>query len=317
MTGRSPAIECRALAKSYGEVRALRGLDLSVPAGSIFGLLGPNGAGKTTLLRLLTGLRRATSGTAFIEGEPVGAATTRHIGYLDQDPRFYPWMTGLELLRLSGSLYGLRDGALTAGVDRAIDIAGIAEFVRRRIAGYSGGMRQRLGVAQSIVHDPRILLLDEPVSSLDPEGRHDVLEVLVRLRGASTVVVSTHILGDVERVCDRVAILDHGALIVESEKDALLEQYATPVYEVELTGADEAAAVHVMALIRARPWATSVTRAGTQLRIGTGGTDDAGVELLALLATARYPVERFERSRPSLEDVFLRLLSRSGSSSGS
>jgi ABC-2 type transport system ATP-binding protein len=317
VTAPPPAIECRALAKSYGEVRALRGLDLSVPAGSIFGLLGPNGAGKTTLLRLLTGLRRATAGTARIEGEPVGPETARSIGYLDQDPRFYPWMTGLELLRLSGSLCGLRGSALRAGVDHAIDIAGLAEFVRRRIAGYSGGMRQRLGIAQSIVHDPRILLLDEPVSSLDPEGRHDVLEVLARLRGTSTVVVSTHILGDVERVCDRVAILDHGALIVESEKEALLERYATPVYEVEFAGADAAAADRVTELIRARPWATSVTRAGSLLRIATSGTDGAGVELFALLANAQYPVERFERSRPSLEDVFLRLLARPGSASGS
>ena len=302
------AIECRGLAKSYGDVRALRGLDLLIPEGSIFGLLGPNGSGKTTLLRLLTGLRRANAGTAFIEGDPVGPQTRRRIGYLDQEPRFYPWMTGLELLMLAGSLFGLRGAALTAGVGRAIEVAGLAEFVRRRIAGYSGGMRQRLGIAQAIVHDPPVLLLDEPVSSLDPAGRHSVLEVLGRLRERSTVVVSTHILGDVERVCDRIAILDHGTLIVESEKDALLDRYAAPVYEVELRAGDEAAAEHVAELIRARPWATSVTRTGAQLRVATSTSGGASVDLLELIAAARHPVERFERSRPSLEDVFLRLL---------
>ena len=317
MTARPAAIECRALAKSYGEVSALRGLDLSVPEGSIFGLLGPNGAGKTTLLRLLTGLRRATTGSALIEGQPVGPKTARRIGYLDQDPRFYPWMTGLELLRLSGSLFGLRGTPLAAGVDRAVEVAGLAEFVRRRIAGYSGGMRQRLGIAQAIVHDPRVLLLDEPMSSLDPAGRHDLLEVLARLRGTATVVVSTHILGDVERVCDRVAILDHGALIVESEKEALLERYATPVYEVDLGAAGDAAADRVTALIRNRPWATSVTRTGSYLRIAMSTAEGASVDLLALLAEARCPVERFQHSRPSLEDVFLRLLASPESRSAS
>jgi ABC-2 type transport system ATP-binding protein len=303
-----PAIECRGLAKSYGGVRALVGLDLAVPAGSLFGLLGPNGAGKTTLLRLITGLRSASAGTAFIEGRPIGRDTARRIGYLDQDPRFYPWMTGLELLRLSGSLCGLTGGRLAAGIDRAIDIAGLAGFVRRKIAGYSGGMRQRLGIAQAIVHEPPVLLLDEPVSSLDPEGRHDVLEVLTRLRGRSTVVMSTHILEDAERVCDRVAILDHGRLIVESQMDTLLARYATPVYDIDLATADEAVAERVVALLRGRPWVTGVAQAGARLHVDTNGRADVSVELLAALADTRVAVERVERSRPSLEDVFLRVL---------
>ena len=302
------AIECRGLSKTYGAITALRDLDLVVPAGSIFGLLGPNGAGKTTLLRLLTGLRRASAGDARVEGEPIGRATAPRIGYLDQDPRFYAWMTGAELLDLSGRLFGLRGGRLSAGVERAIEVAGLRDFVRRRIAGYSGGMRQRLGIAQAIVHDPHVLLLDEPVSSLDPAGRHDVLAVLAKLRGAATVVVSTHILDDVERVCDRVAILDHGRLVVESETDALLERFAAPVYVVELRASDDAAAERVAATLRGRPWVTDVTRAAGQLRVGTNGGADASSELLAALAEARVPVDRVERARPSLEDAFLRLV---------
>ena len=304
----APAIECRGLSKTYGAITALRDLDLVVPAGSIFGLLGPNGAGKTTLLRLLTGLRRPTSGDARIEGEPIGPATARRIGYLDQDPRFYAWMTGVELLELSGRLFGLRGAALSAGVERAVDVAGLRDFVRRRIAGYSGGMRQRLGIGQAIVHDPHVLLLDEPVSSLDPAGRHDVLAVLAKLRGAATVVVSTHILDDVERVCDRVAILDHGKLVVESEKEALLERFAAPVFVVELATTDDAAVERVAAALRGRPWVTDVTRDGGQLRVGTSAGAAASSELLAALAAARVPVDRVERARPSLEDAFLRLV---------
>lgn len=306
MTG--PAIECRDLSKTYGAITALRGLDLVVPTGSIFGLLGPNGAGKTTVLRLLTGLRHPTAGSALIEGGPVGPESARRIGYLDQDPRYYGWMSGHELLELSGRLYGLSGGALAAGIDRAVEIAGLQDFVRRRIAGYSGGMRQRLGIAQAIVHDPRVLLLDEPVSSLDPAGRHDVLAVLARLRGAATVVLSTHILEDVERVCDHVAILDHGALVIESETEALLESFAAPVYLIELASADDTAAERVAALLRGRPWVTDVARQNGRLRVGTSGTAEASVDLLAALAEARVGVERVERARPSLEEAFLRLI---------
>ena len=306
MTG--PAIECRGLSKTYGAITALRGLDLVVPTGSIFGLLGPNGAGKTTVLRLLTGLRQPTAGRALIEGGPVGPESARRIGYLDQDPRYYGWMSGHELLELSGRLYGLSGGALAAGIDRAIEIAGLRDFVRRRIAGYSGGMRQRLGIAQAIVHDPPVLLLDEPVSSLDPAGRHDVLAVLARLRGAATVVVSTHILEDVERVCDHVAILDGGALVVESETGALLERFAAPVYLIELASDDDTAAERVAALLRGRAWVTDVTRQDGRLRVGTIGTSESSVQLVAALAEARVGVERLERARPSLEEAFLRLI---------
>ena len=215
---------------------ALDHLNLTVPSGSIFGFLGPNGAGKTTTLRLLTGLATATEGTGTVAGVAIGGTggqLARNIGYLDQDPRFYGWMNGRELLNMVGQLHGLHGAALRQRVGEVLEIVGLQDAAQRRIGGYSGGMRQRLGIGQALINQPRVLFLDEPVSSLDPEGRRDVLEIISRLRGTATVFMSTHILNDVERVCDRVAILNVGHLVVEGPIDELLDRYAQPIYELE------------------------------------------------------------------------------------
>ena len=230
------AIACHGLTKRYGAVLALDNLDLEVPNGSIFGFLGPNGAGKTTTLRILSSLAHASGGTATIEGVEVGdgaANRAGRIGYLDQDPRFHGWMTGRELLELVGRLYGMSGAVLRQRVDEVLEMVGLADAARRTIGGYSGGMRQRLGLAQAVLNRPPVLLLDEPVSALDPEGRRDILEVIRGLGSRSTVLFSTHILNDVERVCDRVAILDHGRLVTSGPMEELLERYARPIYLVE------------------------------------------------------------------------------------
>lgn len=228
------AVVVRGLTKRYGDVVALDRLDLDVPAGSIFGFLGPNGAGKTTTLRLLTGLGRPTAGTASVDGINVatgGRELARRIGSLDQDPRFYGWLTGRELLTLVGRCYGFDARQLRGRVDEVLDLIGLVEAADRRIGGYSGGMRQRLGIGQAVLPRPAVLFLDEPVSALDPAGRRDVLEFIGGLRGAMTVVMSTHILGDVERICDRVGILDRGHLVTEGPMEELLERHAQPMFE--------------------------------------------------------------------------------------
>jgi len=171
------AIRARGLTKRFGSIVALDGLDLDVPAGSIFGLLGPNGAGKTTTIRILTGLARPTAGAATVVGIEVGLdrpELRRRLGYLDQDPRFYGWMRDRELLELVGRLDGLEGAELRDRVGAMLERTGITAVADRRIGGYSGGMRQRLGIAQALLHRPTIVFLDEPVSSLDPEGRRDV-----------------------------------------------------------------------------------------------------------------------------------------------
>ena len=308
-----PAIAAHALTKRYSaDVLALDRLDLQVPAGSVFGFLGPNGAGKTTTLRILASLARATDGSAEILRVPVGTSEPNRrglLGYLDQDPRFHGWMRGRELLELVGTLYGMRGADLRSRIDETLEAVGLTDAGRRAIGTYSGGMRQRLGLAQVILNRPPVLLLDEPVSSLDPEGRRHVLEIIRGLGGPSTVLFSTHILNDVERVCDRVAILDRGRLVTEAPIGELLDRFALPVYVIEPDVTDPGAADRLAEMVRALPGIAAVEVSLGALRVAVDGDSaDVGSRLLGAIASSGHSIARFERQRPTLEDVFLRLV---------
>ena len=317
------AVSCRGLTKRYGDVLALDALTLDVPAGTVFGILGPNGAGKTTLLRLLTGLAHPTAGEATVAGLSVTAqapAVHRHISFLDQSPQYYSWMRGRELISFVGELFGLRGAELRTRVDEVLALTGLTDAANRRIGGYSGGMRQRLGLAQALVNRPDVLFLDEPASSLDPAGRHEILAAIAGLRGTAAVCMSTHILADVERVCDTVAILNHGRLLVSASVAELQERYAQPAFELELDtvqgqGAGTTAE-QLVAALRAAPWVGDVTRQGDVLRVIAVDTAAAGHEILPLVTAHGVQLQRFERVRPDLEDIFLRLTSASGGAAG-
>ena len=305
------AIETRGLTKRFGSILALDRLDLAVPRGSIFGLLGPNGAGKTTTIRILAGLARPTAGSASVAGVPVGLGQPelrRRLGYLDQDPRFYSWMKGRELLELVGRLYGLGGAELRTRVAGMLERTGLAGAAERRIGGYSGGMRQRLGIAQALVHAPELLILDEPVSSLDPEGRRDLLELVAGLRGEATVVFSTHVLADVERICDRVAILDRGRRVTEGPLEELLAAHARPIYNLDPAPRQDAAVAALLARLRAAPWTTDVTATAVGIRVTVADPAAAAGAILPLVVACGVVLESFERARPTLEDVFLELV---------
>jgi ABC-2 type transport system ATP-binding protein len=309
------AVATTGLTKRYGGIVALDHLTLTVPSGSIFGFLGPNGAGKTTTLRLLTGLATATAGTGTVAGVRIGGTggeLARNIGYLDQDPRFYGWMRGRELLNLVGELHGLHGAALRQRVGEVLEIVGMTEAAHRRIGGYSGGMRQRLGIGQALINQPRVLFLDEPVSSLDPEGRRDVLEIISRLRGTATVFMSTHILNDVERVCDRVAILNLGHLVVEGPIDELLDRYAQPIYELEPEPQQPGSIERLAGVLRGQAWAREIRTTPDTVRVFVNDPRVAGPAILPLVVSSGVNLVRYERARPSLEDVFLRLVAESG-----
>ena len=305
------AIEAHGLTKRFGDVLALDRLDLAVPAGSVFGFLGPNGAGKTTTLRLLTGLGRPTAGTAVVAGVEVGRGGTDlagRIGYLEQDPRFYGWMSGRELLTFVGRAYGIAGSALRSRVDEVLEMVGLVDAARRRIGGYSGGMRQRLGVGQALLPRPPVLFLDEPVSALDPEGRRDVLELIGRLRGEATVFMSTHILTDVERICDRVAILDHGRLVTEAPMDELLARHARPILELDPEPGQAMAVARLAAALRDAAWTRDCREEHGVLRVVVTDAEQAAAESLLLVVAAGVRLARFEHARPTLEDVFLQLV---------
>ncbi|HEX5015153.1 MAG TPA: ABC transporter ATP-binding protein [Candidatus Limnocylindrales bacterium] len=306
-----PAITTRGLTKRFGSVIALDALDLDVPKGSIFGLLGPNGAGKTTTIRILTGLARATAGSAQVAGVDVAddrPEVRRRMGYLDQDPRFYGWMKGRELLELVGRLAGLRGEALRGRVAASLRRTGLGDAGERRIGTYSGGMRQRLGIAQAVLHEPELLILDEPVSSLDPEGRRDLLALIEGLRGSATVVVSTHVLADVERICDRVAILDRGRLVTEGPLADLLAAHARPMFELVPAPGQDAAAAALVERLRGAEWEKGVDVAAGTIRVTVTDAAAAAREILPLVVSSGVVLVSFEQARPTLEDVFLELV---------
>jgi ABC-2 type transport system ATP-binding protein len=302
------AIRIENLVKSFGSFRALDGLTLAVEPGAVFGFLGPNGAGKTTTLRILTGLANASSGQAWLDGLEVGksAGINARFGYLPEDPAFYPWMTGAEVLDYVGRIHGAAGTERRRRVDELLEQTGLTEARKRRVGGYSRGMKQRLGLAQALFHRPPVLLLDEPASALDPAGRKDVLNLIEGLRGQCTVFMSTHILADVERVCDTVAILDRGRLVVEAPRADLVARYAKPLLAVEVeNGAD----LHPLAEeIRREEWAGAVEVDGQRLTVAVRNLPAAQRELPGRVLAAGLVLTRYEQVKPTLEDVFLRIV---------
>jgi len=303
----SAAIRAAALTKVYGEKSALDAVDLVVEEGSIFGFLGPNGAGKTTMLRLLTGLARPTSGSVQILGHDVASAgnsVRAEIGFLPDVPGFYGWMTAEEFLRFAGRIFGIGRQVLDERLGLLLDLAGLSD-VKTKISGYSRGMKQRLGVAQALVNAPRLLLLDEPTSALDPMGRKDVLDMLTSLRGRTTVFFSTHILADVERVCDTVAILDRGHVVTQAPIDELKARYAGQKVVLEVTaGADELAQE-----IGRQAWATAVVRGSNgAIEITVNDMDIARRQIPAMVAARQTGLARMEAGEMGLEEVFVDLV---------
>ena len=295
------AIEVHGLVKRFGTFTALQGVDLTVSRGVIFAFLGPNGAGKTTTLRIMTGLARATEGRVIIEGVEVGSRQRPPIGSLPDTPSFYGWMNAREFLRYIARLHGLDNPPIDATLDRV----GLLDAAKKRIGGFSRGMKQRLGLAQALLPQPSVLLLDEPVSALDPAGRKEVMDILSELRDHLTVFFSTHILNDAERLCDEIGIIDHGRLVLQARRDDLLAQYARPIFEIDVRP-DDIPQLHVLsAQIAALPWIDRFTLDGARLRLNVRDADAARRDLLPRLAG--LGVVRFEMLGATLEDIFLRL----------
>jgi ABC-2 type transport system ATP-binding protein len=304
------AIRCVELTRYYGEVKALDHLNLEVPKGSVFGFLGRNGAGKTTTMRLLTGLANPTHGSAWIDGIETtnGNPAAGYVyGYLPQQPVFYNWMRTWEYLDYVGRLFQMPTARRKQRIAEVLEQVDLVSATKRRIGGFSGGMKQRLGIAQAILHEPKVLLLDEPTSALDPAGRYEVLDWIRSLNGDITVFLSSHILGDIERICDQVAILHEGKLVKVGERDAILAEYSTNAVELQVDPGAEALLSQFAARLQNQPWVESVNLEPRQVRIMISDTEAGKQQLLLLVSAAQLPLARLEWVRPSLEEVFLEL----------
>jgi ABC-2 type transport system ATP-binding protein len=210
-------IETRELRKEYGRIQALKGVSLRVEKGQIYGLLGQNGAGKTTLIKILLGIVKRTDGDAQLLGSPAGTtAIRRRVGYLPEDHQFPGYHTGYSLMDFYGQLYGVPRDDRRVRIPETLEEVGIAGRMHSKIKSYSKGMKQRLGIAQAMLHDPEVIFLDEPTDGVDPLGRREIRELMARLKEKGhTIFVNSHLLGEVELICDRVAILQRGQLIRE------------------------------------------------------------------------------------------------------
>jgi ABC-2 type transport system ATP-binding protein len=207
-----------------GKLLALEKLNLRVREGEVYGLLGPNGSGKSTTLKLVLDLVVPTEGSAWIFDVPCSKVVSRlHVGFLPENPYFYRYLTGAETLEFYGKLCGMRGATLKKRIEELLDLVGLTRARHRRLAGYSKGMLQRIGLAQALIHDPKLLLLDEPTAGVDPIGSKDIRDLILRLKGmGKTVLLSSHLLAQVQDICDRIGVLNRGQMILEGDVQTLI-----------------------------------------------------------------------------------------------
>jgi ABC-2 type transport system ATP-binding protein len=306
-------IETHGLGKSYKNVQALKSLDLKVARHSIFGFLGPNGAGKTSTIKLLLGLARPTGGSGTIFGYDIqhqSVEIRQRVGYLAQDPRYYESMTARDTLRFTlGFFFKGPRNKIEERIEETIELVGLADKADRPIRGFSGGERQRLGIAQAQVNYPDLLILDEPAASLDPMGRHDVLEVMERLRKYTTIFYSTHILDDVQKVSDTVCILNRGELVAEAPIQELLAGSGKVVLRVETRGDIQ----QIRSMLASQPWVSTVqveqSDGRAEWQVSVSDAKAAEDQLLGLIMSVPgVNVTSFCQSKYDLEEVFMNLV---------
>jgi ABC-2 type transport system ATP-binding protein len=293
-----PVIETHNLGKRYGRLEALKGVTLQVEKGEIYGLLGQNGAGKTTLVKVLLGIAWKSFGEARLLGAPVGQTAVRQrVGYLPEDHRFPDYHTGRSLLDFYGKLMGVPRPERRRRADELLELVGLAERGRTKVRTYSKGMKQRLGIAQAILHRPEVIFLDEPTDGVDPVGRREIRAIMQRLKEeGKTIFLNSHLLGEVELICDRVAILQRGQVIREGAVEALTRLRG--LYVLGLAPGEAFPEGEVAGL------GYQVRRNGDGWEVGLadGQTIDPVVKLLhARGLNLRHLVEK----RQTLEDLFV------------
>ena len=289
------------LRKRFGDKEVLKGLDLTVPEGSIFGFIGQNGAGKTTAMKTVLGLLKADGGEIYVNGERAvygQTATNRFIGYLPDVPEFYGFMTSAEYLDFCGEISGMEKAETVARRKELLELVGLKDE-KHRVGGFSRGMKQRLGIAQALLNSPKLLLCDEPTSALDPVGRKEILDILLAVRDRTTVLFSTHILSDVERICTDVAFLHGGSIRIQGSMEEIRSRFRTDGYRLET--ADEA---HRTAVLQAFP--AMKPAEGNVLTFTEQNTPVCDV--LRFVADQRIPLLKWERIEPTLESVFMEVI---------
>ncbi|MCH1625164.1 ABC transporter ATP-binding protein [Ferdinandcohnia quinoae] len=297
-------VSLESLVKRFGKETAVKDLSFQIKEGSCTALLGPNGAGKTTTLRMLAGLLQPTDGKIRFTGMKDGD-NRQYIGYLPQHPVFYNWMNANEFLIYVGQLAHLTKKESQIRADKLLELVGLADAKKRRIGGFSGGMKQRLGIAQAMIHEPMLLMLDEPVSALDPVGRREVIEMMRELKKKTTILFSTHVLHDAEEVCDEIVIMQKGKLALSGSLDELRKRHQHDVIIISADGdiTEWAQGLKSIDVI------TDVRTERTTATITVSRLEAAREGILQDILDKRIPVISFQVGQSSLEDVFMKVVS--------
>ena len=297
------ALQVEGLKKRFGTKEVLKGVSFSVPENSVFGFIGQNGAGKTTTMKTILGLLRQDEGVITVFGEKVtygNTKTNRMVGYLPDVPEFYDYMTTREYLRLCAEIAGVPAGERKARIEEMLKMVGLADE-KHRIKGFSRGMKQRLGIAQALLHKPKLLICDEPTSALDPTGRKEILDALQAAKVQTTVLFSTHILSDVERICDRAAILHNGEIVLSGTMEELHARKNGNDFMVAASGREEKEALRSHF-----PKFEEAVISGQEnvLRWRKGSREDFR-KVLAYVAEKDIAIRSAEWAEATLEDLFL------------
>jgi ABC-2 type transport system ATP-binding protein len=302
------AVKTSDLVKDFNGLKAVDHLNLEVPEGAIYGFLGPNGSGKTTTLKMLTGMTKPTSGTIEILGVPMVFGKQKiqdNIGFLPDVPGFYDWMTAREFLTFCGELFHIDTPILKERVKSLLKIVGLEKSDKKKIGTYSRGMKQRLGIAQAMINEPKVIFLDEPVSALDPQGRKEVIDIIQGLKGKVTVFFSTHILSDVERICDRVVIINKGAIILEDTIENIKAMSNTRDIEIE---ADAPSISRLYEWIGQEKYIQSLKMNHQTMTLTVDDLDVARLHLNEVIFKHRIMIKKLMIKEPTLEDIYMRVV---------
>ncbi len=298
------------LKKSYGKIMALDSIRFEVKKGSVFGFIGRNGAGKTTTMNILAGLMGFDEGKIFIMDKDFAKNKNeliKTIGYLPETPIFYNYMNAYEYLDFSGKIIGYSRDDLKKQTGELLEIVKLGKSSKRRIGGYSRGMKQRLALAVALLKKPEILLLDEPSSALDPEGRLEMLDLIDDLKDNKiTIFLSTHILNDAERVCDTICIIDEGKIILTEKLSKLFEKYIQPVFDIEFEGVPKTE----ISLLKKLDWVEDIEQNGKRLSLQVKDIKHAKREMLSELSKLDMNIISYQVRKPNLEDIYIGMVNR-------
>ena len=295
-------LEVKDLHKSFGSKTVLDGLSFTVDEGSVFGFIGRNGAGKTTTMKIILGLLRADSGEVTVCGEKVtygSTATNRYIGYLPDVPEYYGYMNAKEYLKLCGEITGMKQSEIKSRSAELLELVGLADE-KHRIKGYSRGMRQRLGIAQALINKPRLLICDEPTSALDPVGRKEILDIIHSAKGETSVIFSTHILSDVEKICDDMAILEKGRIALSGTVSELKAKRSGS--DLVIVFADTESAARYAGVLGGEHQGC--------LAVVKGASQEKMFAILGIISEKKIPVIKIEHQEPDLEQLFMEVIGK-------